>query len=556
MTPLFSSKERNNIFLRMSQSVYDVLVIGGGITGAGIALDAASRGLKVLLVDKQDFAAGTSSRSTKLVHGGLRYLKNLEFGVVAEVGKERAVVYENAPHVTTPERMLLPIYRGGTFGKLSTSLGLRVYDWLAGVKRSERRTMLNAKQALGREPLLMQDGLLGGGMYVEYRTDDARLTLETVKKAVQLGAVAINYADVETLLVNENGKVRGARITDRTATGDEQRCEVTARYVVNAAGPWVDELRVLDRSRTGKTLLLTKGVHLVFDGARFSLGQAVYFDTPDGRMVFAIPRDGKTYVGTTDTRYEGDLHHPRIEREDREYLLKAINSMFPNVRLTAADVESGWCGLRPLIRQEGKSPSEISRRDEIFESPSGLLSIAGGKLTGYRKMAESVVDRIADRMRSSGQPNVPPCQTRNMRLSGGDTGGGEGFADYVAAWTAEGERLGLSRTEAEWLVRRYGSNVPTVLAYYAPKVDSRTTMPAVLRIALDYAIEHEMAVSPLDFFMRRTGMLLFDIDSVRNWHTQVTERMAAQLGYTSEERRIYEQELARELAYCEGIGSL
>lgn len=310
----FSSKNRAEVYNRLTREELDLLVVGGGITGAGIALDAASRGMKIGLVEMQDFAAGTSSRSTKLVHGGLRYLKQFEIQMVAEVGKERAIVYENGPHVTTPEWMLLPMHKGGTFGPFSTSIGLRVYDFLAGVKRSEWRSMLSAKETLAKEPLVKQDGLKGGGYYVEYRTDDARLTIEVMKEAVAHGARVINYTKAEEILY-ENGKVVGMRVTD-LATGDVH--EIRAKKVVNATGPWVDELREKDGSKVGKQLRLTKGVHVVIDQSKFPLKQAVYFDTPDGRMIFAIPRDGKAYVGTTDTFFDKDTSHPKFTVEDQD----------------------------------------------------------------------------------------------------------------------------------------------------------------------------------------------------------------------------------------------
>src|SRR5690606_6656134 len=288
----FSSLNRSEILKEMEKGVHDLFIIGGGITGAGIALDASSRGLKTALVEMQDFAAGTSSRSTKLVHGGLRYLKQFEVSLVAEVGKERAIVYENGPHVTTPEWMLLPLHKGGTFGKFSTSLGLLLYDFLAGVKKLERRTMLNAVQTIEKEPLIKKDGLKGGGYYVEYRTDDARLTIEVLKKAIEKGANAVNYAKVESFIY-ENEKVKGVKVVDQLSGREFQ---IYAKKIVNATGPWVDIMREADRSKKGKVLRLTKGVHIVIDQSKFPLKQAVYYDTPDGRMVFAIPRDGKTYV--------------------------------------------------------------------------------------------------------------------------------------------------------------------------------------------------------------------------------------------------------------------
>ncbi|MGG1519198.1 glycerol-3-phosphate dehydrogenase/oxidase [Paenibacillus oryzisoli] len=564
----------------MTAQKFDVIVIGGGITGAGIALDAQSRGLKTALIEMQDFASGTSSRSTKLVHGGLRYLKQLDVKVVAEVGKERAIVYENGPHVTTPEWMLLPFYKGGTFGKLSTSLGLRVYDFLAGVKRSERRRMFSPAGTLELEPLLKRNDLRGGGYYVEYRTDDARLTIEVMKKAVELGAMAVNYAKVEELVM-QDGKLVGVRVVDLLdrdqgqggqGPGSEGRVQVGesvksggegqeqehgqsggtytlyASKIVNATGPWVDTLREMDRSKQGKTLHLTKGVHLVFDQRRFPLRQAIYFDTPDGRMVFAIPRDGKTYVGTTDTNYKGDMANPRITEADRAYVLRAANGMFPSLGLTEADVESSWTGLRPLIHQEGKDPSEISRRDEIFVSDSGLISMAGGKLTGYRKMAETVVDKIAAMLAAEGRAAaVPPSRTRTLPISGGEVGGSVKLQPFVQAKVNQGLGLGLTAKEAAQLAHRYGSNVDAVYALIAQYKDeaARRGMPAAVLASLVYAIEHEMAVKPADFFIRRTGALFFDIAWARQWKAPAAAFLAERFGWSEAQVKAYSAELDR-----------
>nr|WP_062497138.1 FAD-dependent oxidoreductase [Paenibacillus sp. 32O-W] len=530
----------------MQRDELDVLVVGGGITGAGIALDAASRGLRTAVVDMQDFAAGTSSRSTKLVHGGLRYLKQLEIGVVAEVGKERAIVYENGPHVTTPEWMLLPFYKGGTFGRFSTSLGLRVYDFLAGVKRSERRKMLSAEETLKRAPLLKRDGIKGGGYYVEYRTDDARLTIEVMKKAAEYGAYAVNYAKVESFRYDANGKLTGARIVDLLSG---EGYEVRAAVIVNATGPWVDRLREIDGSKQGKTLRLTKGIHLVFDQSRFPLHQAIYFDTPDGRMVFAIPRDGKTYVGTTDTDYTGDTANPRMTAEDLAYVLNAANFMFPSLKLTERDVESSWAGLRPLIQQEGKDPSEISRRDEIFVSPSGLVSIAGGKLTGYRKMAENVVNSVLERLVREGRATQTPCKTKQIPISGGDVGGSDRYPQFVKEAAAKGVRSGFAEDEAQLIASRYGSNAERIFALEpeARKLADRHGLPLGLAARLLYAIESEMTVKPEDFFIRRTGQLFFDIASVRQWKKPVIDAMAELLGWTDERKREYAESLDQKL---------
>ncbi|MFP7492331.1 FAD-dependent oxidoreductase [Terribacillus saccharophilus] len=539
---VFSSTKRNEIYTNLTDKPLDVLVIGGGITGSGISLDAKMRGMNVGLVEMQDFAAGTSSRSTKLVHGGLRYLKQFEVKMVAEVGKEREIVYENGPHVTTPEWMLLPFHKGGTFGPLTTNIGLRVYDYLAGVKRAERRTMLKRDEVLEREPLVKSEDLLGGGRYVEYKTDDARLTLEVLKKAVEKGVHAINYTKVVEFIYDAGGKVTGVVAEDLT-TGDKHR--IFAKKIVNAGGPWVDTLREKDGSKKGKTLHLTKGVHLVFDGERFPLRQAVYFDTPDGRMVFAIPREGKTYVGTTDTTYKGDIKHPVMTVEDRDYIIDSINYMFPTVEITKDDVESSWAGLRPLIQEEGKKPGEISRKDEIFVSDSGLISMAGGKLTGYRKMAIEAVNLVADQFKKEEGILYSQADTKNLPISGGEVGGSKGFERFKERKVDEGKAIGLSDEDALKMVSRYGANVDKVFERFETlKDEAKAANIDVLVFAqLRYAMEEELAFKPVDFFVRRTGALLFNINFVHEHKDAVIDYMAKTLGYSAEQKAEYTREL-------------
>lgn len=520
----------------------DLLIIGGGITGAGIALDAANRGMKTGLIDMQDFAAGTSSRSTKLVHGGLRYLKQFEVGLVAEVGKERAIVYENGPHVTTPEWMMLPFYQDGTFGPLSTNVGLRVYDFLAGVKRQERRKMLKPEVALEKEPLLQSDGLKGAGYYVEYKTDDARLTLEVMKKAVELGANALNYIKATDFLYDENGKVCGVMAEDQLET---ETFEIKAKQIINAAGPWVDEIREIDGSKQGKTLQLTKGVHLVFQKEVFPLQQAIYFDTPDKRMIFAIPRGDKTYVGTTDTTYESDIANPQVTVADRDYLLHAIREMFPSLNLTAAEVDASWAGVRPLISEEGKDPSEISRKDEIFISDSGLISMAGGKLTGYRKMAVEAVDKVVATLKAESGILFEPSSTMHLPMSGGDVGGSKGFIDYKEKQIVAGEGIGMTRKNAAQLVQQYGSNVEKVFDIYEESQHEATQekIDPIVLATLKYALEHELAYTPLDYFVRRTGAMYFDVAWVKQHEEAVIDYMAKVLNWTEEEKATHRKQL-------------
>jgi glycerol-3-phosphate dehydrogenase len=539
----FSALRREDQLTIISEEQYDLLIIGGGITGAGIALDASLRGMKVALIDMQDFAAGTSSRSTKLVHGGLRYLKQFQVGLVAEVGKERAIVYENGPHVTKPEWMLLPLHKGGTFGPLSTSIGLRVYDYLAGVKKSERRRMLSRDETISKEPLLKRDGLKGGGYYVEYRTDDARLTIEVIKAAFENGANLLNYVKAEEFIY-QNEMIIGVKAKDMLT---KKVVNITSKKVVNAGGPWVDQIRKKDYARNNKQLRLTKGVHLVIDQAVFPLRQAVYFDTPDGRMVFAIPRDGKTYVGTTDTFYGEDATRPKMLEEDREYILNAIHFMFPEVRVTDKDIESSWAGVRPLIYEEGKDPSEISRKDEIWEGESGLITIAGGKLTGYRKMAESVVDLIAKRLGEQGQ-FFNGSQTKTYPISGGNVGGSKGFQQFISLKEQEATEFAFTKEEGRRLVQMYGSNVNEIFQYAKTFATvENTKLTKIVYAQLMYSIEHEMAATPADFFIRRTGALFFDINWVRTWKDEVLSFMEKKLDWTKKQTAFYKEELETEL---------
>ncbi|GFR37879.1 aerobic glycerol-3-phosphate dehydrogenase [Insulibacter thermoxylanivorax] len=544
-----AADRREEILERMAQEELDLLVIGGGITGAGIAWDAAVRGMSVGLIEMRDFAFGTSSRSTKLVHGGLRYLKQGEWKLVREVGRERKLLHKRLPHLIRPVPMLLPVYKGGTYGYYTSSLGIWLYDWLAGVEKSERRRMLDRKETLRLEPLLQQEGLRGAGLYYEYTTDDARLTIEIIKSAVLHGVLACNYVQAVDFLYKRS-RLIGVQVQDQLSG---RRYSLYARRIVNAAGPWVDHLRRLDQSLTGKQLRLTKGVHLVVDHGRLPIRQAVYFDAPDGRMIFAIPRGAKTYIGTTDTEYDGDPAEPRVAAEDAAYLLEAVNRVFPEAELAAADIESGWAGLRPLIHEPGKRPSEISRKDEIFLAPSGLISIAGGKLTGFRKMAKKVVNLVAMQLEEEYGPIYPPCTTDRIAVSGGPAPGAE---DESAAAVEQkmiecAASLGISEGDARDLWSRYGVNMQRVLDLYREQPGSerqqdgqRQREDRLLAAEVLYCIDEEMTLSALDFLLRRTGWLLFDRKRAEGAVDAVIRVLARRLGW-DEARCASERELVR-----------
>jgi glycerol-3-phosphate dehydrogenase len=504
VTPL-NSRNRQSIINNLNSHRFDLLVIGGGITGAGIALDAAARGLKVALVEKNDFAFGTSSRSTKLIHGGLRYLKQLEFGLVKEVGSERAVVHKLAPHLVVPEKMLLPLYKKRGFSSLLTSIGLKLYDFLAGVKSEDQRRMLTKKQTLKQEPLLLADDVKGGAIYAEYRTDDARLTTEIMKTASRHGAEVINYFEVVDF-VYEARKIVGAKVKDVLTDTPYQ---IKATTVVSAAGPWVDELRTINHSKKGKQLHLTKGVHLVVDKKRLPIAQAIYFDVEDGRMIFAIPRGRVTYIGTTDTNYIGSKEMVVATLEDAEYLIRAVNRTFPSAQLKLNDIESSWAGLRPLIHEEGKSASELSRKDEIFESSTGLISIAGGKLTGYRKMAERVVDLVLDKIDEADR-EFGECKTDLIPLVESPFKDYEEVKAYLTSVKERVSKLGLDSFYADYLVGNYGKQTNAIL----DDIQAGQIEIELAKAELRFGIANELIALPEDFFIRRTGRLYFFKNSI------------------------------------------
>lgn len=552
----FSAINREKIISTLTQKRFDLLVIGGGVTGAGIALDAISRGLSVALIEKQDFGQGTSSRSTKLIHGGLRYLKQFEFGLVKEVGQERAIVYKNAPHLVIPEKMLLPIIEKGSLGFTSTSVALWIYDWLAGVVLSERRQMFSKRKAEALEPLLKKEILKGCALYIEYRTDDARLVIETIKTAVSRGATCLNYIEASEFIyeppkqndphktkksntssLDREEKVIGVKAKDKHSG---RPIEIFAKKIINATGPWVDTLRKKDNSINKKHLHLTKGVHIVVPYQRLPLHQSVYFDVRGGRMIFAIPRGKSTYIGTTDTDYKGEIDCPNVSQVDKEYLLTAVNEIFPSVKLTDADITSSWSGLRPLIHQEGKSPSELSRKDEIFVSQSGIISIAGGKLTGYRKMSERIIDLVFKQLDKEEKLAFKPCTTDSISLSGGDFASPAEIPVYIEQLAKEAKILGTDVEQIKCLVFKYGTNTKKIIERARIlQTEHKLTDPVnILLIAeIWYVVQYEMANTLNDFLIRRSGRLYFERTSLEKVYPIVLKEMAEILGWNEEQKK-------------------
>jgi glycerol-3-phosphate dehydrogenase len=538
----FSFFNRKIIAAALTATEFDLLIIGGGITGAGIALDAASRGMKVALIEKNDFASGTSSKSTKLIHGGLRYLKQFDFWLVKEVGTERAIVHKLAPHLVIPEKMILPLIDGGTYGSWLTSFGLKVYDILAAVEGEDQRKMLDKEEALEKEPLLPKNILNGAGYYAEYRTDDARLTLEILKTALKYDAKIINYTEATQFIYEEN-RVVGATVRDNFTN---ESFDIKAKYVVNATGPWVDTLRQTNHTKTSKRLHLTKGVHLVVAHEKLPVKQAIYFDIPDGRMMFAIPRGKVTYFGTTDTNYQQDKDHVNTSLADAMYLISAVNNMFPDITISLEDVQSSWAGLRPLIHEDGKSASELSRKDEIFVSDSELISIAGGKLTGYRKMAERVVNLVSKKFERRFEIKFKKIKTEEIILSGGEFANFSEVRSYIDAIHNRIAEVDFNEKDAEYLIYNYGKQTDVILQKFDDLMEEDQAKK-MIKAEVWFCIENEMACTPTDFFMRRTGRLFFDPNSVALYKEFVLTEFKNYFSWNQETTEKHQKELEEKL---------
>lgn len=522
----FSAETRKENINQLSSEKLDLLIIGGGITGAGLALQAAAKGVKAGLIEMQDFASGTSSRSTKLVHGGLRYLKQFEVELVAAIAKERENIHHNAPHIVKPDKMLLPIYdeAGASFTEFSAEVALDLYDHLAELEGEWANELISKEEVLKENPMLREEGLVKGGLYLDYINDDARLTIEIMKKATEKGTLPVNYMKAIDYLYDDDKQIIGV-IAEDQFTGDQ--IEIQAAVVVNATGHWADQTISMQKDIKSDRMYPSKGVHFVVDAKRLPLKETIYVDTglEDNRMIFIVPRGDKTYFGTTDTPYDENLVEPDIFKDDIDYLLKAVNFRFPEANLTIDDIETGWSGLRPLLLEEGATdPSMISRSHEVFVSDQGLVTIAGGKLTDYRLMAEDTFVAIEEELKEKTGTGYPAGDTQRLALSGGDLPAGMSMDDYTDKHLADGTAIGLSEAEARKLIEWYGTNSEQVFALKDQVKSDK--LPLHLELSLLYAMNYESTMTPIDFILRRTGILLFESEKVSEWKTLILDYMA------------------------------
>ena len=528
--------QRDRALTRLADETFDVLVIGGGITGAGVALDAASRGLRTALVEKDDFASGTSSKSSKLIHGGLRYLQQNEYRLVYENLAERQRLLENAPHLVTPLPFLIPLF--GKSGVVSKGVArvyrtaLWLYDLTGGVRIGRRHEKVTREQAMAHMPTLRADRLAAGFLYWDARSDDSRLTLTVLRTAVlDHGAVAANYTRVTGLVTDGSGAVCGATVTPEGA----EPFDIRASVVVNATGVWSDEVRTFDEHRNPDSIRPAKGIHITVPEDAFPCDIAAVIPVKeDKRSIFVVSWGDQVYLGTTDTAWDGPLDDPSCTPEDVDYILNAANAVSTR-QLTRADITGIWSGLRPLLAPEQKGgtserTADLSRRHTVRTSTSGLITVNGGKLTTYRKMAEDTVDAVVTGLGRRGLR----CRTKNLRLHGApSTGrvapraGGEGAnvrpdsSDPVASRTTH-------------LAGRFGTEAGAVLAMADGRPDLLEPLVAglpYLRVEAVWAVQREMARSVSDVLDRRTQASYRDARAAADAATAVAGLIGPELGW-------------------------
>lgn len=523
-------ESRETSIKKLQQETFDLLIIGGGITGVGAAQDAASRGLKVALIERGDYAIGTSSRSSKLIHGGLRYLAQGNFRVTYESCAERALLQDLAPHLVKPMSFLVPIYRLGH--GLMVFAGLWLYDIVSLVKNSKFHKRVSAKKACQIVPLLEDKGLLVGYLYHDCQTNDSRLVMEVIKSASEYNAVSCNYMEARDLIKEQNFIV-GAKAKDLI---NDKEISIRAKQVINATGVWMDKMCQVDEPQSNQKVRPAKGVHITIERSRIPSEQALLFESAynDGRSLFFIPWYEGIIIGTTDTDFKGSIDSPVASPEDIKYILESTNKVFPNAKLTNQDVLSSYAGLRPLIDEGNKSTKDISREHRIFESDSGLISIAGGKLTTYRLMANQLMSFVIKSMKERNLVQaVKPTITDKLCLSGFSSG--QTLESVQKEIFPKAEKLGLDRVVSDHLVEDYGFNAQEILSIVAEnkKLSARLT-PKLPFIGAEviYSVRAEQATHIDDFLVRRTRIAFLSQDQGTSVAPNVASLMKEELNWS------------------------
>lgn len=520
MTQSFHMKHREQTFKEMTAQKFDMLVIGGGITGAGLARDAVLRGLKVALIEKEDFGFGTSSRSAKLVHGGVRYLANGDISMVKESARERKILKKIAPHLVHPTPFVFPLYSRDS--KMKYKIAFSLFDKLADASKKERHKGLTPEQVREYAPHL-RDSLKGGFVYGEYVTEDARFTLMNALSAAEHGALIANYAAATAIRTDDQGRVIGATVQD---TLTEEIFNIDAKITVNATGPWAQQMLEENNFTTPKDLLLSKGIHLIFPANKIPITGAIALKSTDGKEGYAIRRWNYVYVGTTDVPHDGKIDSPTADNEAIDFLFDMTRNCFPKSKIVKTDIIGTWAGLRPLIMEAGKSARDTSRHDEIWQTKEGLLTIAGGKLTTYRSMGKRVMKKVAKNLNIIfGEDD----RTAEEVLPGGDIG--NDFSTFKKDMEGKLKTYDIDEDTRERLTWLYGSAIHDLIRYGeedAVWLESLAKGVPAIKGEVKLAVEKEMALSLVDFMDRRAALLLFGTDEYFE-AAQTTAEIMAQL---------------------------
>ncbi|HLL02334.1 MAG TPA: glycerol-3-phosphate dehydrogenase [Myxococcaceae bacterium] len=529
----------------LASEQFDVVIIGGGVTGAGAARDAALRGLRVALLEREDFASGTSSRSSRLIHGGVRYLEHGHLGLVFESSIERMRLLRLAPHLVRPLAFTWPVYEGARIPRWKLNAGLMLYDALALFRNVKGHRNLNSRQVVESEPLLRSEGLRGGARYYDAATDDARLTFANALGASEAGAVVLNHASVRSLVIEE-GKARGALVVDHL-TGQE--LTVRAQVLVNATGPWSDEIRKLDANRDAPSVRGSKGVHIAVPRERLGNREALTLLSPvDGRVMFVLPADTHAIIGTTESATRAHPAQVRASERDVEYLLASANAFFPQAKLTRDDVVSAWAGIRPLVAKgyaDDGNAGSASREHAIDFSPTGVIAISGGKLTTYRVMARDVVNAV-ERQLSISRRKSP---TDTLPLPGGEMASFEAELQPAVAAVGQAE-------VARHLVRAYGNRWRQVWSLTQQEASlAQPLAPGLpyLRAEAAYGVSHELVHTLADLLIRRLKVAFETKDLGAQAARAAAEVMAPRLGWDAEQTRLQLEAYSRDALRIFGI---
>lgn len=532
MLKTFSFSDRKNSINKMQSEDFDLLIVGGGINGAGAARDAASRGMKVCLIEARDFASGTSSKSSKLIHGGIRYLENLEFHLVFEALRERALLFDMAPHLVHPLRFMIPLYTGGRVGMFKMGLGMWLYDALALFDTPELHEKLNVKETNGRQPLLQSKDLLGSFVYSDAYMDDDRLTIETLRSAHNFNAVIGSYLKAESVrLSNNENAPHEVTVHDEVSN---KKFQIRCKHLLSTVGPWTDEFGAKITNDWKEVLRPTKGVHLTFERKRLPLSSAVVM-AAESRIVFGIPRHEMVIIGTTDT----DAHeHPNkvtASAEDIKYLLDVTKKYFPDAGITKNDIIASYAGLRPLVRDGANSEGKTSREHSIWSPAKGITFVAGGKYTTYRLISQQAIEHclkdfsLEERYRFRDSQTLTPLNplvTKEILSERQD------LESLIASKTK------LSQQEVHWLVDRHGGEANSIVNNYGKSL-------SYWQLEAAHAVQKTMCFNIVDFYSRRSPLFLSQFDHGLAQLNSILEIFAEHLGWDKDQKAFQEQSLMK-----------